>query len=133
MWADESALDAAARRLDEWESSLVGQAERARALSVSAQALTGTARSSDRTIEVTVDSTGLLVDLRLDEQTRQRSAAHTARQIMATTRAARTDLLRQLTEATTRALGVDDPATRAIIESHRRRLDTGAGTPDARR
>ncbi|WP_328347190.1 YbaB/EbfC family DNA-binding protein [Micromonospora sp. NBC_00421] len=133
MWADEAALDAAGRRLDGWESSFAHRAEQAKTLAAQAQALTGTARSPDRTIEVTVDPTGLLVGLRLDEQTRRHSAAHTAQQIMATTRAARADLLRQLTEATTRVLGADDPTARAIIESHRQRLDPGQGTPDAHR
>ncbi|WBC15871.1 YbaB/EbfC family DNA-binding protein [Micromonospora sp. WMMA1998] len=132
MWADEAALDAATRRLDEWESSLADRAARARDLSARTQALTGTARSADGLIEVTVDQTGALADLRLDERTRQHSAAHTARQILATTRAARVDLLRQLTKATTQALG-DDPAARAIVESHRRRLDPDQGPPDAGR
>ncbi|ATO13214.1 hypothetical protein CO540_04710 [Micromonospora sp. WMMA2032] len=133
MWADEAALDAAARRLDEWESSLADRATRARDLSARTQALTGTARSADGLVEVTVDPSGSLADLRLDERTRQHSAAHTARQILATARAARTDLLRHLTEATTQALGEDDPAARAIVESHRRRLDPDAGAPDAGR
>ncbi|WFE92750.1 YbaB/EbfC family DNA-binding protein [Micromonospora sp. WMMD987] len=133
MWADEAALDATARRLDEWEASFTDRAERARQLAAQVQALTGTARSPDRTVEVTVDPTGLLVDLRLDEQTRQHSATHTARQIMATSRAARADLLRRITEATTRSLGPDDPTARAIIESHRQRLHPGQGTPDAGR
>ncbi|MFI7214285.1 YbaB/EbfC family nucleoid-associated protein [Micromonospora maritima] len=133
MWADEAALDAATRRLDEWESSLADRAARARDLSTRTRALTGTARSADDLVEVTVDPSGALTDLRLDERTRQHSAAHTARQILATTRAARVDLLRQLTEATTQALGDDDPAARAIVESHRRRLDPDPGTPDAGR
>ncbi|MEU1844179.1 YbaB/EbfC family nucleoid-associated protein [Micromonospora sediminicola] len=133
MWADEAALDAATRRLDEWESSLADRAARARDLSARTQALTGTARSADGLVEVTVDPSGSLADLRLDERIRQHSAAHTARQILATARAARTDLLRHLTEATTQALGEDDPAARAIVESHRRRLDPDPGAPDAGR
>ncbi|MEU1966391.1 YbaB/EbfC family nucleoid-associated protein [Micromonospora sediminicola] len=133
MWADEAALDAATRRLDEWESSLADRAARARDLSARTQALTGTARSADGLVEVTVDPSGSLADLRLDERIRQHSAAHTARQIVATARAARTDLLRHLTEATTQALGEDDPAARAIVESHRRRLDPDPGAPDAGR
>ncbi|MDG4818926.1 YbaB/EbfC family nucleoid-associated protein [Micromonospora sp. WMMD956] len=133
MWADEAALDAATRRLDEWESSLADRAARAQALSARTRALTGSARSPDRAVEVTVDATGLLVDLRLDEQTRQHPAAHTARQIVATTRAAHADLLRQLTEATTQTLGDDDPAGRAIIDGYRRRLAPGQGPPDGRR
>ncbi|MFI7072927.1 YbaB/EbfC family nucleoid-associated protein [Micromonospora sediminicola] len=132
MWRDEAALDAATRRLDEWESSLADRAARARDLSARTQALTGTARSTDGLIEVTVDPSGSLADLRLDERIRQHSAAHTARQILATTRAARADLLQRLTEVTTRALG-DDPAAGAIVESHRRRLDPDAGAPDAGR
>ncbi|PGH44958.1 YbaB/EbfC DNA-binding family protein [Micromonospora sediminicola] len=133
MWADEAALDAATRRLDEWESSLADRATRARDLSARTQALTGTARSADGLVEVTVDPSGSLADLRLDERIRQHSAAHTARQILATARAARADLLRHLTEATTQALGEDDPAARAIVESHRRRLDPDPGAPDAGR
>ncbi|MDG4800988.1 YbaB/EbfC family nucleoid-associated protein [Micromonospora sp. WMMD980] len=133
MWADEAALDAAGRRLDEWESGLAMQAARAKALSARTQALTGSARSDDGLVEVTVDAAGLLADLRLDERTRKHSAAHTARQVVATTRAACADLLRRLTEATAETLGADDPAARAIVESHRRRLDPDQGPPDARR
>ncbi|MFG1674600.1 YbaB/EbfC family nucleoid-associated protein [Micromonospora sp. NPDC049282] len=133
MWADEAALDAAARRLDEWESGLAEQATRAKALSARTQALTGAARSDDGLVEVTVDASGLLADLRLDERTRQHSAAHTARQVLTTTRAARADLLRRLTEATAETLGADDPAARAIVEAHRRRLDPDQSPPDAGR
>lgn len=133
MWADEAALDAAARRLDEWESSLAARAARARDLSARTQALTGTARSADGLVEATVDASGLLTGLRLDERVRQHSAAHTARQILAVTRDARADLLRRLTEATTETLGADHPAARAIVESHQRRLDPDPGTPDAGR
>lgn len=133
MWADESALDAAGRRLDEWESSFTDQATRARALSARVQTLTGTARSADRTVEVTVDSSGLLIDLRLDERVRQHSAAHTARQIMVIARAAHADLLRQLTEATRETLGDGDPAGQAIVDSYQRRLGPDQGAPDVRR
>ncbi|MGC4892913.1 YbaB/EbfC family nucleoid-associated protein [Micromonospora sp. DT31] len=133
MWADEAALDAAARRLDEWESSLADRATRARDLSARSQALTGVARSDDGLVTVTVDGSGLLVDLRLDDRTRQHSATHTARQVLATTRAAHADLLRQLTAVTTETLGADDPAGQAILESHRRRLAPDQDRPDAAR
>src|SRR4051812_5297937 len=105
MWADEAALDTAQRRLDEWEASLAEQAERAKTLSARMQGLTGTARNVDRTVEVTVDSAGLLIDLRLDERIRQQSATGTARQILETTRAAGADLLRQVSSAAVESLG----------------------------
>ncbi|MFE9188056.1 YbaB/EbfC family nucleoid-associated protein [Micromonospora sp. NPDC007208] len=129
MWADEAALDAAGRRLDEWETSISDRAARAKALSTQVQALTGTATSPDRSVEVTVNASGLLIGLRLDERIRQYSSAQTAREIMATTRAAHADLLKRLTEATTETLGDGDPTGQAIIDSYQRRLgpDEGPG------
>ncbi|MET8280274.1 YbaB/EbfC family DNA-binding protein [Micromonospora sp. NPDC005174] len=132
MWADDAALDAAGRRLDEWESSLAERAERAKTLSTRMQELTGTAHTPDRTVLVTVDSAGLLVDLWLDERTRQQPAARTAQQVVDTTRAARTDLLRQVAEVTAESLG-DDAGARAIIDSYRDRLSHDQGPSDARR
>ncbi|GAA0406833.1 hypothetical protein GCM10009541_57450 [Micromonospora gifhornensis] len=132
MWADEAALDATQRRLDEWEASIADRVQRARALSARVSTLTGTAHNADRSVEVTVDSAGQLVDLRLDERIRQQSAARTARQVLATTRAAQADLLRRITTATTETLGDDDPAGPALLHSYRRRL-TGQDAPDADR
>ncbi|MGC4749638.1 YbaB/EbfC family DNA-binding protein [Micromonospora sp. DT201] len=132
MWADEAALDAAQRRLDEWESSLAAQAERAKMLSARMRGLTGTARNVDRTVEVTVDSAGLLIDLRLDERTRQQSAAGTARQILETTRAAHADLLRQVSAAAVESLG-DGASAQAVIGSYRSRLSHAEGSSGASR
>jgi hypothetical protein len=63
MWADEPALDEATRRLDDWGVLIASRAARAKELSSQVQAMRGTATSPDRTIQVTVDSSGLLVDL----------------------------------------------------------------------
>ncbi|MFI6064144.1 YbaB/EbfC family DNA-binding protein [Micromonospora sp. NPDC051227] len=132
MWADDAALDAAERGLDEWESSLAERAARAKTLSATMRDLTGTARNADRTVDVTVDSAGLLIDLRLDERIRQEPAAHTARQILETTTAARADLLRQVSDAVTKSLG-DDPSAQTIVDSYRTRLIRDPGSDDARR
>ncbi|WP_433112490.1 YbaB/EbfC family DNA-binding protein [Micromonospora sp. CA-246542] len=132
MWADDAALDAAERRLDEWESSLAERAERAKTLSGRMRELTGTAHTPDRTVLVTVDSAGLLIDLRLDERTRHQPAARTAEQILDTTRAARSDLLRQVAEVTAETLG-DDPSAQAIVDSYRSRLSHNPGPNDAQR
>lgn len=132
MWSDEAALDEATRRLDDWESSIAERAAQAKALSAQVRQLTGTARSPDRMVEVVVDSSGMLAGLWLDERTRQRPAAHTARQILETTRAAHADLLWQVTEATTRSLGPDDPTATALVDSYRRRLGPDQDPPGAR-
>ncbi|MER7418321.1 YbaB/EbfC family nucleoid-associated protein [Micromonospora peucetia] len=132
MWADEAALDAAARRVDSWEASFADRARRTRSLTSRIQSLTGTARSPDRMVEATVDSSGQLVALRLDERTRQHSATHIAEQIVATARAACAALLRQVTEATRETLG-DDPAGAAIVESYQRRVHPEPGGDGAAR
>ncbi|MEU4551917.1 YbaB/EbfC family nucleoid-associated protein [Micromonospora violae] len=133
MWTDEAALDAAGRRLDEWEAAMADRAARAKTLSSHVQTLTGTATSPDRSVQVTVDSSGLLVDLRLDERIRHQPSTQTARQIMETTRAAHADLLRRLTETTTETLGADDPTGHAIIDSYQRRLGPDESPPDVQR
>ncbi|MEK8104907.1 YbaB/EbfC family nucleoid-associated protein [Micromonospora sp. M12] len=132
MWADDAALDAAGRRLDEWESSLAERAARAKTLSARLRDLTGTARNTERTVEVTVDSSGLLIDLRLDERIRQQPASRTAQQILETTRAAHADLLRQVSAVTAESLG-DDASARAIVDSYRSRLSHDQGPSDAGR
>lgn len=132
MWADDAALDAAGRRLDEWESSLAERAARAKTLSARMQELNGTATNTDRTVGVTVECSGLLIGLWLGERIRQQPAAHTAQQILETTAAARTDLLRQVHELTVEFLG-DDASARAIIDSYRSRLAGDQGSSDADR
>ncbi|MEU6020352.1 hypothetical protein [Micromonospora sp. NPDC047134] len=52
MWADEAALDATRRRLDEWETSFADRAQRARALSARVSTLTGTAHNADHSAQV---------------------------------------------------------------------------------
>ncbi|MGK5441440.1 YbaB/EbfC family nucleoid-associated protein [Micromonospora sp. URMC 105] len=131
MWTDEAALDAADRRLHQWESNLAERAERAQSLSARVQALTGTATSADRAVTVTVDATGALSGLRLDERIRQHPAAHTAQLILEITSAARADLLRQVTEATAGTLDQDDPTGQAIVESYRSRLRPDPGEAHA--
>ncbi|WP_406044925.1 YbaB/EbfC family nucleoid-associated protein [Micromonospora sp. NBC_00898] len=122
MWTDDAAFAAAGRRIDDWESSLAKRAERGRALSQRLSGLTASATSADGAVEATVDTAGTLIALRLDERIRARPAARTAEQVLATTRTAYAELLRQITEATRETLGPDDPVAGAIIDSYGRRL-----------
>jgi hypothetical protein len=122
VWGDEADLDAAQRRVDQWESSLAEHPAKASALSLRLAGMTATAHSEDRLVEATVDTSGALVGLRLDEQIRAQPASRTAEQILATTRAAHEKVVRQASAATVEALGADDPAGRAIIDAYEKRL-----------
>ncbi|MGK5671727.1 YbaB/EbfC family DNA-binding protein [Micromonospora sp. URMC 106] len=131
MWADEPALDEATRRLDDWgvDREQGGPSEGAVFAGAGDEGHGDQPRSDDPGHRRLVGPAGRPA---LDERGRQHSAAHTARQILETTRAAHTDLLSRITEAATGVLGVEDPTAAALVESYRRRLDTDRGTPVAR-
>src|SRR5687767_14304267 len=93
MVDEDAELDSAEGWVDDWQSGLEEQATRARALSQRVAALTATACSDDGAVEVTVNSSGALVGLRLDEAIRRDPAAETASRILAVTRAALSGLV----------------------------------------
>ncbi|GAA3734340.1 hypothetical protein GCM10022225_15880 [Plantactinospora mayteni] len=131
MWENGAELDAAQQRVDAWQASFADRAERTGELSRRLAGLRVTACGADGLVEATLDSTGALVDLRLDERTRQQPAARMAEEILATVRAARAELLHRVTEATVELLGADDPRGRALIDSYRGRLAVpDPGPPD---
>ncbi|AVT29556.1 MULTISPECIES: YbaB/EbfC family nucleoid-associated protein [unclassified Plantactinospora] len=108
MWSNEAELEAARRRVQAWQASSADRAERAAELSRRLAGLRVTTRGADGLVEVTLDSSGALVDLRLDERTRQQPAARVAEEILATVRAARAELSRRVAEATEESLRADD-------------------------
>lgn len=134
MLGDDADLDAALRWVDDWQSGIEEQAARARALSQRVAGLSATAASEDGTVEVTVASSGVLTELRLDEAIRRRSAAETAAQILAVTRTALVRLAEQVAVAAEETMGRDSPAGRAVVDSYAKRLFAPAGgEPDAAR
>ena len=127
VFDNEADLDAAERRVDEWQSGFEQQAARARELADRVAALTVTATSDDGLIEVTVSSSGTLTGLRLDENIRRRPAEDTAGQILAVHRAALAVLTDRVVEAVEDTVGPDSPAGRAVVASYadRVRVDVG--------
>ncbi|HEX5995900.1 MAG TPA: YbaB/EbfC family nucleoid-associated protein [Jiangellales bacterium] len=122
MWSNQAGLDAAQRQLDQWESSLAARAAKTSELSQQLAGLTATAHSEDGSVEATVEASGVLLGLRLDDQIRAQAASRTAEQILATIRAAHETAVRQASAITVEALGEDDPAGRAIVDAHEKRL-----------
>jgi DNA-binding protein YbaB len=114
-------LEAAERRVDDWQAGFEQRAAQARELAGRLAALTASARSADGHITVTVGANGMLTGLELDEEVRRQPAADTARQILATLAAAQSDLTAQATEVTAETVGVDSETGRAVIASLSRR------------
>ena len=133
LFGDDGDLDAAERMVDDWQAGFEERAERARELTTRLAALTVTARSRDGLVEVTLDTSGTVTGLRLDERVRQQSAARTAEGILAVFGAARTQLTRQVARVTGETLGAGSPTGQAIVASYTSRFgahpDTDT-TPD---
>jgi hypothetical protein len=122
---DGRGFDDAERMIDDWQAGFEARASQARELSARLATLSATARSPDDLVTVTVGSAGDLVGLELAEGIRQRPAAETAAQILATLRAARVTLTSLVTEVTSETVGADSATGQAVIASYARR--TGAG------
>jgi hypothetical protein len=113
---------AAERMIDDWQADIEERAARAKELSARLSRLSARARSDDRLVTVTVGSSGDLVGLELDERTRQRPAAETARTILKTLRAAQARLTAAVADATAETVGADSATGRAVIASYTGRL-----------
>jgi DNA-binding protein YbaB len=114
-------LDAAERRVDDWQAGFEQRAVRARELAARLAELSGAARSDDGLVTVTVGAGGALTGLELDERIRRQPAAETARQILATLAAAQADLTAKATVATDETVGADSETGKAVIASLTRR------------
>lgn len=111
---DDASLDAADRWVDDWQVKIEERLARSRALAASLGAVAGTARSGDGLVEVTVDSSGALQELHLDEDVRGHSARWIAEQVLATARAARADLARRSIEVAEQSGDADSAVLSAL-------------------
>ncbi|BCY05911.1 YbaB/EbfC family nucleoid-associated protein [Actinoplanes sp. L3-i22] len=111
---DDHDLGDAQSWIDEWRSGFAERARWARELSARLHRMSGTARSPDGLIAVTVGPGGDLLGLELGEGIRQRPATETAAAICATVRAAREALARAVREATDETVGAESATGRAV-------------------
>jgi DNA-binding protein YbaB len=111
-------LDEAERLVDDWQAGFEERAAQARELAARLGALTVSVRSDDGLVSVTVGSSGALVDLDLDEESRPRPAATTAREILATLRAAQAALTSAATAVTAETVGAESETGKAVIASY---------------
>src|SRR5690242_362518 len=102
---DGRSLDDAERRIQDSQAGAEARAAQTRELSARLAALTAKARSGDELVEVVIAASGEIVRLELGEGIRDRPAAETAREILATVRAARATLAADIAEVTTRTVG----------------------------
>ena len=120
--------DAADRWVDDRQAGIEERAAQAKDLSGRLAQLTGSARSNDGLIEVTVGPSGAVTDLRLGEDIRRQPAARTARDILTAMRAAQAALAEQVSAAVAETVGAETEVGRAVVASFiSRQADSGRG------
>jgi DNA-binding protein YbaB len=108
--------DDARQRLDAWKGKIDKLATDTKAMSDQFQQLQVTKKDPNGLAEVTVDSTGSLIGLRLTREIERSSPDVVATTIMTTIRAAKADLAARTQEIIAETVGADSAAGRAIAE-----------------
>lgn len=124
--------DGARERLAAWKSRIDKLAADTQAMGERLKAVRVTASDPGGMAEVTVDSTGAVVDLRLTERIQRASPSVVAQTIMATLGQARSQLADRSQEIVADTVGTESPAARAIAESVGRLRELPAADPPAR-
>ncbi|GAA5186617.1 hypothetical protein GCM10023322_33250 [Rugosimonospora acidiphila] len=126
LFGDEAALDDAGARVDGWLAGIEDRAARARALSGLVAELTATASNADRSITITVDSSGLLSGVTMDDAVRRHSGQWIAQEVLATTRKAVARLADRIGGAVDETVGRDSPEGRAVTALFQARVTGGS-------
>lgn len=114
--------DGARARLDAWKGRIDKLAADTKAMSDQLQNVQVTAADPNGLAQVTVDSTGSLLDLRLTERIHQTDPAAVAAAIMSTLRDAKNKVADRSQEIIAETVGTESAAARAIAESVDRQL-----------
>jgi DNA-binding protein YbaB len=114
--------DDARQRLEAWKGKIDKLAADTKAMSDRFQQLQVTRKDRDGMTEVTVDSTGALIGLRLTREIERSSPDVVAATIMSTIREAKAELAERTQEIVEETIGTDSAAGRAIAERVGERL-----------
>lgn len=108
--------DGARERLAAWKGRIDELAAHTQAMGERLKDLRVTARDPGGMGEVTVDSTGAVVDLELTEQIQRSAPSAVAQAILATIRSARATLAQRSQEVIAETMGAESTTGRAIAE-----------------
>lgn len=111
-------VDASDRMVDNWTKQIQETAARYQAMVTRMQGQTVTERSKDNTIEVTVDSKGLLTNLVISEAASGKRMAEVSAQVMRLVQLAQSRIPELLQQAMAETVGTTDAtASRVIAEA----------------
>src|SRR3981189_1749671 len=104
-----TSLDGAENWVNNWAASVSEQAARAQALADRVSAMTSSASGAQGAVGVTVDGSGALADLRLDDRVLGWSAGDIAAKILAVMHEAQSGLAQLVVDAAVDTVGMDSP------------------------
>lgn len=109
-------VDASDQMIDDWTKKLQESAARYQALADRMQGQTVTERSRDGSIQVTVDSQGLLKNLVIAENASQKRMAEVSAEVMRLVQRAQSRIPELLQQAMAETTGTSDQAVTHIVE-----------------
>lgn len=126
--------DGARERLAAWKERIDTLAANTRAMSDQLREVRVTANDPGRLVEVTIDSTGSMVDLKLTDRTQRKDPSVVAQTILATLGEAKNRLAERSREIVSGTVGTESPAGRAIVDSVEQHLrDDRSGARESSR
>ena len=111
--------------IDAWLSSISTHTAQTRQLSERVAAVSATASSVDGVVEVTVSSSGLLTDLRLDDEVRSWPAERIATEILTVQREAQRLLVTRVGQVARETVGEQSPTAQAMVDELQSRFGGG--------
>ncbi|WIM94505.1 YbaB/EbfC family nucleoid-associated protein [Actinoplanes oblitus] len=118
-------MDESENWIDDWQEGIEARLARTRDFANRLGEMKGSARSGGGLVEVTVDSSGALNDLYLDDGVRRHSGRWIAEQVLSATRSARAELVRQADLVAQQSGAADTAEGRALLTALTARLRDG--------
>jgi len=122
----DSTADGAERWLAGWSESASAQLTRAQLMSDQVSRVNVSATSADGSVEVTVNGSGTVIDLRLGDLVRKRPAEDIAQEILRVMRRAQAKLAGRVAEIAADTVGADSATGQAVVATFERRYPTQA-------
>ena len=113
-------VDASDRMIDDWTRKIQEQAQRYQAMAARVQEISVTERSPDNTVEVTINSKGLLTGLTIADSAQHQRMGELSAQIMRTVQTAQARVPELLQQAMADTVGVQDQTAAAVFDEARK-------------
>jgi DNA-binding protein YbaB len=110
------------QELRRWATDVQAKAERYQAMQTQVAEVTVTESSRDDVVQVTVESSGVVTDLRISDRSRELSGAELADVVLTTMRRAQSKITEKVADVMQRTVGDDPAAVASVVRSYQQRF-----------